>query len=78
MVSIRMNTKLGNLVQDQWIEGDGDGNTLTNAVNGEAVATITSAGLDFSSILNHARSVGGTNLRERTFHERAEMLKELA
>ena len=73
-----MNTKLGNLVQDQWIEGDGDGNTLTNAVNGEAVATITSAGLDFSSILNHARSVGGTNLRERTFHERAEMLKELA
>ena len=73
-----MNTKLGNLVQDQWVDGDGDGNILTNAVNGEPVASITSAGLDFGDMLNHARTVGGSHLRKLTFHQRAEMLKELA
>jgi oxepin-CoA hydrolase / 3-oxo-5,6-dehydrosuberyl-CoA semialdehyde dehydrogenase len=73
-----MQTKLGNLVLDQWVDGDGDGNILTNAVNGEPVASITSAGLDFGDILNHARTTGGTNLRKLTFHERGEMLKALA
>ncbi|MDH3409769.1 MAG: aldehyde dehydrogenase family protein, partial [Gammaproteobacteria bacterium] len=70
--------KLGNLVQDQWIEGDGDGRVLTSAVNGEPVATITSDGLDFAAILDHARSIGGPNLRKLTFHERGDMLKALA
>jgi oxepin-CoA hydrolase/3-oxo-5,6-dehydrosuberyl-CoA semialdehyde dehydrogenase len=70
--------KLGNLVQDRWVEGDGDGNVLTNAVNGDPVARITSAGLDFADVLNHARTVGGNHLRKLTFHQRGEMLKELA
>ena len=73
-----MNMKLGNLVQNQWVEGDGDGNILTNAVNGDPVASITSAGLDFDAVLNYARQIGGANLRKFTFHERGEMLKELA
>ena len=73
-----MQTKLGNLVLDQWVDGDGDGNVLTNAVNGEPVASITSVGLDFGGILNHARTIGGANLRKLTFHERGEMLKALA
>ena len=63
---------------DQWVDGDGDGNLLTNAVNGDPLASISSAGLDFADILNHARSVGGANLRKFTFHERGEMLKALA
>jgi len=70
--------KLGNLVLDQWIDGDGDGTVLTSAINGEPLARITSAGLDFAGVLEHARSVGGTNLRKLTFHERGEMLKALA
>ncbi len=70
--------KLGNLVQDQWVEGDGDGRVLTSAVNGEPVAAITSDGLDFAAILDHAKSVGGPNLRKLTFHERGDMLKALA
>jgi len=70
--------KLGNLAQDQWIEGDGDGTQLNSAVSGAAVAHITSAGLDFAAMLEHARQVGGPNLRRYTFHERAEMLKALA
>jgi oxepin-CoA hydrolase/3-oxo-5,6-dehydrosuberyl-CoA semialdehyde dehydrogenase len=73
-----MTKKLGNLVLDRWIEGDGDGKTLTSAVNGEPVASITSNGLDFADILAHARNVGGANLRKLTFHERGEMLKALA
>ncbi len=70
--------KLGNLVQDKWVEGDGDGTTLTSAVNGEPVAEITSEGIDFAGMLDHARRVGGANLRRYTFHERGDMLKALA
>ena len=73
-----MESKLGNLVLDRWVEGDGDGNILTSAVNGDPIARITSNGLDFAGVLNHARTVGGQNLRKFTFHERAEMLKALA
>jgi len=70
--------KLGNLVRDAWVEGDGDGTALLSAVNGEPVASITSAGLDFADMLEYAREVGGANLRQYTFHERADMLKALA
>jgi len=70
--------KLGNLVKDRWVEGDGDGTTLLSAVTGDPVASITSDGLDFFGILAHAREVGGANLRRYTFHERADMLKSLA
>ena len=73
-----MTTKLGNLVLDRWIDGDGDGNVLTSAVSGNPVASITSDGLDFGAIIEHARRVGGANLRKLTFHERGEMLKALA
>ena len=70
--------KLGNLVLDRWVEGDGDGNVLASAVDGAPIAAITSAGLDFAAILDHARRVGGPKLRRMTFHERGEMLKALA
>ncbi|MGB5336417.1 MAG: phenylacetic acid degradation bifunctional protein PaaZ [Woeseiaceae bacterium] len=70
--------KLGNLVKDHWIDGDGDGTVLTSAVSGSPVASITSKGLDFADMLQHARTVGGSNLRRYTFHERALMLKALA
>ncbi|MDH3747301.1 MAG: phenylacetic acid degradation bifunctional protein PaaZ [Gammaproteobacteria bacterium] len=70
--------KLGNLVLDRWIDGDGVGKTLSSAVDGKPVANISSDGLDFHSMLQHARSLGGRNLRALTFHERGEMLKALA
>ncbi len=70
--------KLGNLAEDRWIDGDGDGKALTSAVTGEPVASITSDGLDFQGMLAHARKVGGDNLRKMTFHERGDMLKALA
>ncbi len=70
--------KLGNLVEDRWVEGQGDGGILASAVTGEPVATISSAGIDFGSVLDYARRVGGPNLRKLTFHERGDMLKALA
>ncbi len=70
--------KLANFVQDRWIEGAGDGRVLNSAVTGEPVAALTSTGLDFRAMLEHARGIGGPNLRKLTFHERAEMLKALA
>jgi oxepin-CoA hydrolase/3-oxo-5,6-dehydrosuberyl-CoA semialdehyde dehydrogenase len=70
--------KLGNLVQDRWIEGTGEGRVLTSAVSGERIASITSDGLDFAAILDYAKNTGGVNLRKLTFHERGDMLKALA
>ena len=70
--------KLGNYVTGKWIEGDGDGQQLYNAVNGEVVATATTKGLDFASILEYGRKTGSPALRKMTFQERGRMLKALA
>ncbi len=70
--------KLGNLVRDQWVTGDGDGKILKSAVSGDTIATITSEGIDFADVLNYARNVGGPNLRQLSFHERGDRLKALA
>ena len=70
--------KLQSFAQNQWVDGNGKGKELLSAVDGSAVATISSDGLDFAAMLNYAREVGGPNLRKFTFHERALMLKELA
>lgn len=73
-----MDKWLGNYYRDEWLPGTGVGAELLNAVNGEPVARLSSAGIDFADMLAHARIVGGNNLRRYTFHERAEMLKALA
>ncbi|HTH31656.1 MAG TPA: phenylacetic acid degradation bifunctional protein PaaZ [Lacibacter sp.] len=70
--------KLGNYITGQWINGDGDGQLLYNAVTGEPIAAATTKGLDFQSILQHGRTVGNPALRKMTFHERGNMLKALA
>ncbi|MBW8050290.1 MAG: phenylacetic acid degradation bifunctional protein PaaZ [Cytophagales bacterium] len=70
--------KLKNYVQGKWIEGEGNGKDLFNAVTGEQIAIATSKGLDFKAMLEYARRVGGPALRKMTFHERGRMLKALA
>jgi oxepin-CoA hydrolase/3-oxo-5,6-dehydrosuberyl-CoA semialdehyde dehydrogenase len=70
--------KLKNYAANSWQEGSGDGRALVSAVDSSPIAAITSQGIDFQEMLHFARSVGGTNLRKYTFHERAMMLKELA
>lgn len=70
--------KLGNYITGKWIEGDGDGQQLYNAVNGEIIATATTKGLDFASILDYGRKTGSPALRKMTFQERGRRLKALA
>ncbi len=70
--------KLGNYILGNWIEGEGDGAALYNAVNGDIVATATTKGLDFGEILKYGRTVGSPALRKMTFQQRGNMLKKLA
>ncbi len=70
--------KLGNYITGKWIEGDGDGQQLYNAVNGDLIATATTKGLDFAGILDYGRKTGSPALRKMTFQERGRMLKALA
>ena len=70
--------KLENYVTGRWITGDGEGQTLSDAVTGEPLAQATTKGLDFKSILDYGRKTGNPALRKLTFHERGNMLKALA
>lgn len=70
--------KLKNYIEDQWIEGNNDGQILMDSVKGEPIAMASSSGIDFEKMLQYGRKVGGNNLRKLTFHERGRMLKALA
>ena len=70
--------KLGNYVTGSWVEGDGAGQDLYNAVTGEIVASATTKGLNFAAILEYGRAKGTTALSKMTFQERGRMLKALA
>ena len=71
-------TKLGNYITGRWITGEGEGQPLYNAVNGDTIAYASTKGLDFSAILAYARKTGNPALRKMTFHERGRMLRTLA
>lgn len=70
--------KLGNYVTGNWIEGDGEGAELHNAVNGSVITNATSKGLDFELVLKYARETGNPALRKMTFQQRGRMLRALA
>lgn len=70
--------KLQNYVLGNWMNGDGEGQPLFNAVTGEQIATATTDGLDFEKILRYGRMSGTSALRKMTFEERGRMLRALA
>ena len=59
--------KLGNYITGSWIEGDGEGQALYDAVTGETIAAATTKGLDFKSILEYGRTVGNTSFAQTNF-----------
>jgi oxepin-CoA hydrolase/3-oxo-5,6-dehydrosuberyl-CoA semialdehyde dehydrogenase len=69
---------LENYIAGHWIKGEGEGQTLYNAVTGDPIATATSKGLDFKSMLDYGRRTGNPLLRRMGFNERGNMLKALA
>jgi oxepin-CoA hydrolase/3-oxo-5,6-dehydrosuberyl-CoA semialdehyde dehydrogenase len=69
---------LQNYVADHWFTAAGGFSPIDSAVDGKTLARISSAGVDFAAMADHARHTGGPALRRLTFHERAKMLKALA
>lgn len=70
--------QLQNYALGKWVAGEGNGQELYNAINGDLVGTASSKGLDFGAMCDYARTVGGPKLRKMTFHERGRMIRALA
>ncbi len=68
---------LRSYVQGSWVEPTAEGVPVHDAVTGEQVANVSSAGIDTAGLLNYARTTGGPALRELNFHQRAAILKSL-
>src|ERR1700744_4239081 len=70
-------TVLRSYVEARWYApgspSRGGGTPVHDAVTGETVAEVSSAGIDFGAALAWGRSVGGPALRELTFHHRDEL-----
>ena len=69
---------LRSYVNGSWFTPADEGAPLYDAVTGEEVARISSAGIDMAATLEYGRRVGGPAIRQLTFHERASTLKSLA
>ncbi|GGH69047.1 phenylacetic acid degradation bifunctional protein PaaZ [Phaeocystidibacter marisrubri] len=67
-----------NYVAGQWVSGTGEEFLATDAITGEAIGTVSSAGIDYAEVLEYGRRTGGPALRKMTFQERGRMLKALA
>ena len=70
--------KIQNYILGNWEDGEGIELELHNAITGENFGSVSSAGLDYASILEYGREKGGSALRKMTFQERGLMLKALA
>ncbi|MGO8888633.1 MAG: phenylacetic acid degradation bifunctional protein PaaZ [Streptosporangiaceae bacterium] len=70
-------TLLRSYVSGAWIAPADGGRPVLDAVTGEEVARVSSAGVDLGAALAYGRSAGGPALRELTFHQRAALLKSL-
>jgi oxepin-CoA hydrolase/3-oxo-5,6-dehydrosuberyl-CoA semialdehyde dehydrogenase len=70
-------TVLRSYVSGGWAEPADDGRPVLDAVTGEEVARVSSAGIDLGAALAYGRGTGGPALRALTFHQRAGLLKAL-
>jgi oxepin-CoA hydrolase/3-oxo-5,6-dehydrosuberyl-CoA semialdehyde dehydrogenase len=70
-------TALRSYVGGTWVEPADEGRPVLDAVTGEEVARVSSAGVDFAAALEYGRATGGPALRELTFHQRAVLLRSL-
>ena len=75
-----MTRMLQSYVQDAWWSpaDDVEGVLVVDASTGEAVARVSSEGLDLAAAMDYARTVGQQSLSALTFHQRAILLKQLA
>lgn len=73
-----MSAVLQSYVAGQWFRSQDEGEPVIDAVTGEEVARISSRGLDYAAMVDHARTVGAPAIQALTFHQRAALLKALA
>ena len=67
-----------NYILGNWEDGLGEETLLFNSITGAAIGSVSSAGINFSEVLEYGRIKGGSVLRKMTFQERGRMLKALA
>jgi oxepin-CoA hydrolase/3-oxo-5,6-dehydrosuberyl-CoA semialdehyde dehydrogenase len=67
-----------NYILGNWEDGSGEETLLFNSITGAAIGSVSSAGINFSEVLEYGRTKGGSVLRKITFQERGRMLKALA
>ena len=67
-----------NYILGNWEDGSGEETLLFNSITGAAIGSVSSAGINFSEVLEYGRTKGGSVLRKMTFQERGRMLKALA
>ncbi|MEM8748900.1 MAG: phenylacetic acid degradation bifunctional protein PaaZ [Pseudomonadota bacterium] len=71
--------EIRSFVEGDWVPfGNQQTITVNSAVTGEPVALVGQSDINFHSVLDHARNVGGPALRAIGFHDRARLLKALA
>lgn len=70
--------RLQSFAAGRWQSGSHNAVALRDATTGSVIASSSADGLDYRAMLEHARQVGGPNLRSLTFHERAGLVKSLA
>jgi oxepin-CoA hydrolase/3-oxo-5,6-dehydrosuberyl-CoA semialdehyde dehydrogenase len=70
-------TVLRSYVSGAWTGPSDGGRPVLDAVTGEEVTQVSSAGIDLGAALAYGRGTGGPALRELTFHQRAGLLKSL-
>ena len=70
--------QLQSFVSGKWQAGTRNFVTLRDATTNEVIASASAEGVDYRAMLWNARNVGGPNLRDLTFHERAGLLKSVA
>ncbi len=69
---------IGSLVCGAWHEAEADFKTVVNPSSEEVIAQVSSAGIDFLSVLDYARDRGKSSLQSLTFADRAVLLKEMS
>ncbi|GAA1109407.1 phenylacetic acid degradation bifunctional protein PaaZ [Nocardiopsis metallicus] len=73
-----MSEVLESYAQGSWFTPADEGSPLADANTGETVARISKHGPDVAAMIEYAREVGGPAVRALTFHQRANILKEVA
>ena len=62
----------------KWQAGAEGGAALVNPTTGDKLASASSKGLDLKGALDYSRNVGGNELRQLTYGQRAELLGKIA